>query len=120
MGGIFYQLKAVRKDKMCIMSFFLPVVLAILLTAIGGVDLSSLEEVNFAVCKQDFTPEDIEWLKTYGIVHIYETEDDVIAKINDPATNILGVQKTGNSIKVLVSGDELELFKEIASSLPAI
>lgn len=120
MGGILYQLKAVRKDKMCIMSFFLPVVLAILLTAIGGVDLSSLEEINFAVCKQDFTSEDIEWLKAYGVVHTYETEDDLIAKINDPATNILGVQKIGNCIKVLVSGDELELFKEIAASLPAI
>lgn len=120
MGGIIYQLKSVRKDKMCIMSFFLPVVLAILLTAMGGVDLSSLEEANFAICRQDFLPEDIEWLNKYGVVHIYETEEGLIGAVNDPATNILGVQKTGNHIKVLISGDELELFKEIASSLPVI
>lgn len=120
MGGIIYQLKSVRKDKMCIMSFFLPVVLAILLTVMGGVDLSSLEEVDFAICPRDFSPEDIEWLNEYGVVHTYEAEEDIIVAVNDPATNILGVQKTENHIEVLISGDELEIFKEIASSLPVI
>ncbi|MDE7416839.1 MAG: ABC transporter permease [Lachnospiraceae bacterium] len=120
MDGIVYQLKSVRKDKMCIMSFFLPVVLAVFLTITGGISLSSLEEVNFAICQQDFLSEDTEWLNKYGVVHTYETEEDLTAAVNDPATNILGVQKAGNHIKVLVSGDELEIFKEIAASLPAI
>lgn len=120
MDGIIYQLKSVRKDKMCIMSFFLPVVLAIFLTVVGGIDLSSLEEVDFAIYKKDFSSEDAEWLNQYGDVHTYETEKDLIAAVNDTATNILGVQKIGNHIKVLISGDELEIFKEIASSLPVI
>lgn len=120
MGGIIYQLKSVRRDKMCIMSFFLPVVLAVLLTAMGGVDLSSLEEVEFAVCSQNFLSEDIEWLSKYGIVHTYESEEDILAVVNDPATNVLGVLKKDRDIEILVSGDELELFKEIAASLPVI
>lgn len=120
MGGIIYQLKSVRRDKMCIMSFFLPVVLAILLTAVGGVDLSSLEEVNFAICSQNFLAEDIEWLSKYGIVHAYESEEGIRAAVNDPATNVLGVLKKDHDIEILISGDELELFKEIASSLPII
>lgn len=120
MDGIIYQLKSVRKDKMCIMSFFLPVVLAILLTAMGGVDFSSLDEVNFAVCRQNFSSEDIEWLNNYGVVHIYGTEEELTAAVNDPATNILGVQKIGDHIRTLISGDELEILKEVASSLPVI
>lgn len=86
----------------------------------GGIDLSSLEEADFAICQRYFSPEDIEWLSKYGAVHTYETDEELIAAVNDPATNILGVQKTGNYIKVLISGDELEIFKEIAASLPVI
>ena len=42
MKGLVYQLKSVRKDKFCIMSFLLPVMVAILMNAAGSIDLSSL------------------------------------------------------------------------------
>ena len=48
MKGLIYQLKSVRKDKFCIMSFLLPVVAAIVLNISGSVDLSSLGEYILA------------------------------------------------------------------------
>lgn len=44
MKGLFYQLKSVGKDKFCIMSFLLPVVVAIALNISDSIDLSSLGE----------------------------------------------------------------------------
>ncbi|WP_272865791.1 hypothetical protein [Clostridioides difficile] len=38
MIGLRYQLKSIRKDKMCIISFFLPVVMAILINFMGTID----------------------------------------------------------------------------------
>lgn len=49
MKGLIYQLKSVRKDKFCIMSFLLPIVVAVALNFIGSIDLSSLGEFHFGV-----------------------------------------------------------------------
>ncbi len=48
MKGLVYQLKGVRKDKFCILSFFLPVIVAIALNIAGSIDLSSLGGYYFA------------------------------------------------------------------------
>lgn len=49
MKGLLYQLKSVRKDKFCIMSFLLPIVVAVALNFVGSIDLSSLGEFHFGV-----------------------------------------------------------------------
>lgn len=49
MKGLIYQLKSVRKDKFCIMSFLLPIVVAVALNFVGSIDLSSLGEFHFGV-----------------------------------------------------------------------
>lgn len=48
MRGLIYQLKSVRKDKFCIMSFFLPVVAAIVLNSAGSIYFCSPGELHFA------------------------------------------------------------------------
>ena len=55
MGGLFYQLKSVWKDKFCMMSFFLPIVVAFALNLIGGIDLSSVAEFHFGVVESDLS-----------------------------------------------------------------
>ena len=57
MKGLIYQLKSVRKDKFCIMSFLLPIVIAMALHFIGSIDLSSLEGYHFGVVVGDVAPE---------------------------------------------------------------
>ena len=42
MKGLKYQLKSVLKDKFCLMTFLLPIVVAVVLNFMGSIDLSSL------------------------------------------------------------------------------
>ena len=42
MKGLKYQLKSVLKDKFCLMTFLLPIAVAVALNFMGYIDLSSL------------------------------------------------------------------------------
>ena len=120
MKGWIYQLKSVRKDKFCIMSFFLPVLVAILLNFADSIDLSSLGELQFVLTAGDLTSETTEWLARYGTVMICQTEEELISEINDPSTNLIGVEKDGNGIKTILSGDEWAILQQAAGTLPLL
>lgn len=120
MKGLIYQLKSVRKDKFCIMSFLLPIVVAIALNFIGSIDLSSLGEFHFGVVAHETTPELYTWLERYGSVTVYQTGEELIAEINEPSTNLIGVEVDGDNIKTMLSGDELDMFRQAADTLPTL
>lgn len=120
MRGLFYQLKSVWKDKLCIMSFLLPIVVALALNFIGGIDLSSVAEFHFGVLESDLSAQTIVWLERYGSVTVYKTQEELTAAINEPSTYMIGVTSGGNGIRTMVSGDELDLFRRTADTLPAL
>ena len=120
MRGLYYQLKSVWKDKLCIMSFLLPVAVALALNFIGGIDLSSVAEFHFGVLESDLSAETIVWLERYGSVTIYKTQEELTTAINEPSTYMIGVRSDGDSIQTMVSGDELDLFRQTADTLPAL
>lgn len=120
MRGLFYQLKSVWKDKLCIMSFLLPIVVALALNFIGGIDLSSVAEFHFGVLESDLSAHTISWLERYGSVTVYKTQEELTAAINDPSTYMIGVTSDGDRIQTMVSGDELDLFRQTADTLPAL
>ncbi len=120
MRGLFYQIKSVWKDKLCIVSFFLPIVVACALHFIGGIDLSSVAEFQFGVLKHDLSTQTASWLERYGSVSVYETQEELITAINDPSTYMIGVMADGDTIQTMVSGDELDLFRRTADTLPAL
>ncbi|MDE6281018.1 MAG: ABC transporter permease, partial [Oscillospiraceae bacterium] len=120
MEGLKYQLKSVLKDKFCLMTFLLPIVVAIALNFMGSIDLSSLGEHHFGVLENDLPPETITWLERYGPVTFYETVEELTAAINEPSTNIIGVKADGASIKTTIAGDELEIIRQTAVTLPAL
>lgn len=120
MRGLFYQLKSVWKDKFCIMSFLLPIVVALVLNFIGGIDLSSVTEIHFGVLGNDLSVQTISWLERYGSVTAYETQEELTAAINEPSTYMIGVTADGNSIQTMISGDELDIFRQAADTLPAL
>ena len=120
MRGLKYQLKSVLKDKFCLMTFLLPIVIAVALNFMGSIDLSSLGEHHFGVLENDLSPETITWLGRYGPVTSYKTRSELIAAINEPSTNIIGVEADGASLKTMIAGDELDVFKEAAATLPAL
>ena len=120
MKGLKYQLKSVLKDKFCLMTFLLPVVVAVALNFMGAIDLSSLGEHHFGVLENDLPPQTVMWLEQYGPVTSYETAEELNAAINEPSTNIIGVKSDGLSIKTVIAGDELDIFQQAAVTLPAL
>ena len=120
MRALFYQLKSVWKDKFCVMSFLLPIIVASALHFIGGIDLSSVAEFHFGILESDLSGETISWLERYGSVTTYETREELVAAINEPSTYVIGVTADGDSIQTMVSGDELDLFRQTADTLPAL
>ena len=120
MRGLKYQLKSVLKDKFCLMTFLLPIVIAVALNFMGSIDLSSLGEHHFGVLENDLSPETITWLERYGPVTSYTTRSELIAAINEPSTNIIGVEADGVSLKTTIAGDELDVFRQTAVTLPAL
>ena len=110
MKGLLYQLKSVRKDKFCIMSFLLPIVVAVALNFVGSIDLSSLGEFHFGVTAKATTSEVNTWLERYGTVTVYPTQEELIEAINEPSTNLIGVEMSNGSIQTILSGDELDMF----------
>ena len=120
MKGLLYQLKSVRKDKFCIMSFFVPVVAAMALNMVGSIDLSSLGEYFFCVVDGEVTDETKEWLLGYGDVTVCQTREEWLSAIREPSTNLIGVEMYGKGIKTMISGDELPLWQQAAATLPAL
>ena len=120
MKGLKYQLKSVLKDKFCLMTFLLPVVVAVALNFMGSIDLSSLGEHHFGVLENDLPPQTVMWLEQYGPVTSYETAEELTAAINEPSTNVIGVKTDRESIKTVIAGDELDIFQQAAVTLPAL
>lgn len=120
MKGLIFQLKSVRKDKFCIMSFLLPVVVALALNFVDFIDFSSLGEYHFGVVAHNNTADMDSWLKRYGSVTVYQTKDELISAINEPSTNLIGVEMKENGIKTMISGDELAIWQQTAGTLPAL
>ncbi len=120
MKGLKYQLKSVLRDKFCLMTFLLPILVAVALNFMGSIDLSSLGELHFSVLENDLSPQTITWLERYGPVTAYGTQEELAAAINEPSTNVIGVKADGDSIKTAISGDELDIFRQAAAALPAL
>ena len=120
MKGLIYQLKSVRKDKFCIMSFLLPIVIAMALHFIGSIDLSSLSGYHFGVVSGDIAFETEEWLMRYGTVTAYQEREELILAVNDPSTNLIGVEMDGDRIRTILSGDELAMWRQTACTLPSL
>ena len=120
MKGLKYQLKSVLRDKFCLMTFLLPILVAVALNFMGSIDMSSLGELHFGVLKNDLPPQTITWLERYGPVTAYGTQDELTAAINEPSTNVIGVKADGDSLKTAISGDELDIFQRAAATLPTL
>lgn len=120
MRGWIYQLKSVGKDKFCIMSFLLPVAVAVILHFAGSIDLSSLGELQFGITAGDGAPEVEGWLNRYGTVTVCQTREELVSAINDPSTNLIGVEMDGKEIKTLISGDEWAILQRAADTLPSL
>lgn len=120
MKGLICQMKSVGRDRFCILSFLLPVVVALALNVTGSIDLSSLGEYYFCVVDGEVTDEVQEWLWGYGDVMVCQTREEWISAIREPSTNLIGVEMDKKGVRTIVSGDELPLWQQAAATLPAL
>lgn len=120
MKTLLYQLKNIRRDKMCIMTFFLPVIVGLSINLISYESISSINEAAFAVIKEEFKGEEFKWLKSNGEVIECDNMEALEQEVNDPATQIIGVMKTDTGIRTVCSGDELNIYRVIADTLPKL
>ena len=120
MGGLKYQLKSVLRDKFCLMTFLLPILVAAALNFMGSIDMSSLGELHFGVLENGLPPQTVTWLERYGPVTAYGTQEELTAAIMEPSTNVIGVRADGDGLKTAIAGDELDIFQQAAAALPAL
>ena len=120
MKGLKYQMKSVLRDKFCLMTFLLPVLVAVALNFMGSIDMSSLGELHFGVLENELSPQTVTWLERYGPVTAYGTQEELTDAINELSTNVIGVRADGDSLKTAVSGDELDIFRQAAATLPTL
>lgn len=115
MKGLKYQLKSIRHDKMCILTFLLPVIVGIAINLLSGISFQSMSETTFGVLENSMTADTVEWLQANGTVTQYKTLDELQNAVNNPSTQMIGVLQNGDTIQTILSGDELEVNKVIAN-----
>ena len=119
--GLLYQLKSCFRDKMCVLSFLLPVAAGIALHFLGEVDLLELAEPEFGVVKESLFAADIQsWLEEIGTVRVYPSEEALEEAVLEPSTNIIGILPREDGISVIRAGDEQELYRRLADRLPLL
>lgn len=120
MKGLKYQLKSIRHDKMCILTFLLPVIVGIAINLLSGMSFQSMSENTFGVLENRMAADTVEWLQAGGTVAQYKTLDELQNAVNNPSTQMIGVLQNGDTIQTILSGDELEVNKVIANTLPQV
>ncbi len=120
MNGLKYQLKNIRHDKMCILTFLLPVVVGIAISLLSDVSFLSISETSFGIVQNEAADDTAVWLQQSGTVTQYETFDALRNAVNDPSTQMIGVIQVDDTIQTFISGDELEVNRVIADTLPQI
>lgn len=115
-----YQLKNMRRDKLCILTFLLPIVFGLAIHLLSDRDVPSISENTFGILKDDLLTDTICWLETNGRVTVYEKREDLNAAIVDPATQIIGVLRSRDGIKTVRAGDELNMMAVIGDTLPLL
>lgn len=118
MKGFKYQLKNIRRDKLCILSFLLPIIVGLAISMLPGVSFSSISETAFYVVENDLSDDAAQWLQENGSITAFPDRVSLESAVNNPSTQAIGVLQDGKEIKTLLSGDELQINTVIGNTLP--
>ncbi len=120
MRGLKYQLKNIRRDKMCILSFLLPIIVGLAVSSLSDASFTSISETSFGIIENNLSANDVEWLRSYGKILVFKDMNMLKTAVNNPATHLIGVLNDSNGIKTVLSGDELQLYAVIGNTLPQL
>ncbi|WP_440895439.1 ABC transporter permease [Amphibacillus sp. Q70] len=118
MKGLKYQLKNIGRDKLCLISFLLPIIIGIMIRVFVGETILPPNESSFGIIQNQTDPEIIQWLGENGVVTEYVDTIQLEEAIIEPSTEMIGVLQAGDGIKTLIAGDEFSVNQLIANKLP--
>lgn len=118
MKGLSYQLKNSFRDKLCMLTFLLPLIFGIFVNVLSSVEIDTIEEISFGIVKSDLTQDMSKWLEENGNVSIYQNQNMLNTAVNNPSTQIIGVTNEAGQLRPILSGDEWPLYKKLAGRLP--
>lgn len=113
-----YQLKNIRRDKLCILTFLLPIFVGIVIRFLPSMNFNSLGETLFGSIQGDLSEETILWLEDIGNLTEFDSMEELKEAVNNPATQMIGVLNSQGGIRTMLSGDELELNETAGRTLP--
>ena len=86
-----YQMKSIRRDKLCILTFLLPILVGLALNLLSDLNFSAAAESAFGILKNDLAAETVSWLRQYGSVTEYDTLEQLEAAVIEPSTQVIGI-----------------------------
>lgn len=115
--GLRYQFIAVRRDKLSLLTFLLPLVAAIFITTFSGINVTDLAVSQFYIVENDLPQSTVDWLESLGEVTTVADLTSLKEAILDPASQSIGVINNRGQIKTILAGDELTAVSEIGRRL---
>ena len=86
-----YQMKSIRRDKLCILTFLLPILVGLALNLLSDLNFSAAAESAFGILKKDLAAETVSWLRQYGSVTEYDTLEQLEAAVIESSTQVIGI-----------------------------
>lgn len=120
MIGLKYQLKNIRRDKLCILTFLLPIIAGIAISLLSGVSFSVVSENSFGVIENELETSALEWLESIGNVTVFQSRETLEEAVEEPSSQMIGVLQNDDKIKTMLSGDELSMYVTVARTLPQL
>ena len=120
MAGLWYQLKLTMKDKMSIITFFLPLVMALALNLLSDWPFSEVGTTRFAVLSNTESAEIIPMLERYGAVTACDSREELKARVIDPNDDTIGVVPAQGGLEIVLAGDEMSWTAAVASRLESM
>lgn len=118
MKGLKYQLKNIGRDKLCLISFLLPIIIGIIINVFVGENILPPSGFSFGIIQNQMDSETVQWLNENGAVKEYINMDQLKEAIIEPSTELIGVLQEGKGIKTLIAGDEFSSNQWVANKLP--
>lgn len=115
-----YQIKNMRGDKLCIVTFLLPILVGLIINILPSVDFGTLGEAVFGSVQNDLPEEAVIWLQGIGSLTEYGTAEELKEAVENPSTQMIGVLRCAEGIRTVLSGDELELYGTMGKTLPQL
>lgn len=100
MKGLKYQLKNIGRDKLCLISFLLPIIIGIMISVFVGENILPPNELSFGIIQNQMNSETVQWLDENGAVTEYIHMDQLEEAIIEPSTELIGVLQEDQLIKV--------------------